>query len=163
MIKKFIIVGILCGLLSACSGTKESTYAAHGADLLSTGVALGLGAVELNPLGVGLIPAKIIVTEYISTLPEDEQPEKYDQVSSVTWGATANNLCVAVSLATGGGFMPLCIATGIATGYAYYKKAEERRGLEFLKKECVRLTIENPEMQCFWKGERIYVDVPEQK
>ena len=48
--------------------TSKGTYAAHGADLASTGVGLAMGAAEANPLGVIGIPFKIAITEHIKTL-----------------------------------------------------------------------------------------------
>lgn len=136
-------------LLAGCAtGTRESAYVAHGADLASTGAALAQGAIELNPLGVALIPAKVITTEYIGTLPEDQQPAAYDLMSSVMWGATANNLCVAAGMATGGALMPLCIAIGLATGITYHEHAEKERGRQWLIAWCAEWVKQGPEYTC---------------
>lgn len=118
---------ILILLLTACAPTREGTYAAHGADLATTGVGLALGAAEANPLGVIGIPIKIAITEHIKTLPEDEQPQAYAALSAVTWGAVGNNACVIAGLATGGVLMPVCIAIGAVTGVAYWDATKTHR------------------------------------
>ena len=119
---------ILCLALAACTPTKETTYAAHGADVVSTGVGLALGAAEANPLGIVALPIKLAMVEYAGSLPPDEQPAAYAALSAVTWGAVANNICVIASIATSAGIAaPACVAVGAVTGVAYWDATKTHR------------------------------------
>lgn len=135
-------------LLTGCAGTREGTYAAHGADLASTGVGLALGAAEANPLGVVGIPIKIAITEHIKTLPEDDQPQAYSALSAVTWGAVGNNACVIAGLATGGVLTPVCIAVGVGTGMTFWKASEKERNRKWLLSWCAEWVKQGPEYTC---------------
>ncbi len=150
---KAVILATL--LLTGCVGTREGTYAAHGADLASTGVGLAMGAAEANPLGVIGIPIKIAITEHIKTLPEDDQPQAYAALSAITWGAVGSNLCVIAGIATGGVLMPVCIAVGVGTGVTFWQLAENERGRQFFIAECARYREINPAMKCHWHGEEL--------
>jgi len=139
---------ILILLLTACAPTREGTYAAHGADLATTGVGLAMGAAEANPLGIVALPIKIAITEHIKTFPKDEQPQAYAALSAVTWGVVGNNACVIAGLATGGALMPVCIALGLATGFAYYEHAEKERNRQWLLDWCAEWVKQGPEYTC---------------
>jgi len=119
---------LLSLLLTGCVGTREGTYAAHGADLATTGVGLAMGAAEANPLGIVALPIKLAMVEYAGSLPPDEQPAAYAALAAVTWGAVANNICVIASiLASAGIAAPACVAVGAVTGVAYWGATKTHR------------------------------------
>lgn len=115
---------ICCLLIAACAPTKENTYGAHTADIVSTGVGLTMGAVELNPLWPLALVAKVYFAEHADTLPMGEQESLHATVQSVTWGVVGNNVCVILSIATAGSFGPLCPVIGIVTGFTYWDKVK---------------------------------------
>ena len=127
MHRKLVLFAVLCLALAACTPTKEATYAAHGADVVSTGVGLALGAAEANPLGIVALPIKLAMVEYAGSLPPDEQPAAYATLSAVTWGAVANNICIIASIATAGAFSPACPVIGVVTGLTYWDATKTRR------------------------------------
>jgi len=86
---------LLAILLSGCASMppdKQAVYAAHGADIASTAVGLAAGAAEANPLGVLLIPVKVILTENCDRQPEPARTGCLHAVEAVAWSATANNI-----------------------------------------------------------------------
>ena len=124
------IIAMIAGalLLYGCGATKQGAYAAHGADIASTGVGLALGAAEANPLGIVALPIKLAMVEYAGSLPSDERPAAYAALSAITWGAVANNLCVIASiLASAGIAAPACFAVGVGTGVAYWDATKQHR------------------------------------
>lgn len=117
MIKKLIVALALCLSTTTVMAQEQGSdwsydpYApamiemtvAHIADLASTAITLAVvdTAVEANPLGWYLIPAKIAFTYGLVPLfPIEDQVDVGHIASSVTWGATANNLAILVG-ATG--------------------------------------------------------------
>ena len=84
--------------LGACASTPEgqSVDRAQYADLGSTAVALSQGAVEANPLMPYLLPVKLIAGQLVDDEPCDTRIAVSKSVNSLTWGAVANNLAVAV-------------------------------------------------------------------
>lgn len=122
---KRIIALIFCLLIAACAPTKENTHGAHTADIVSTGIGLTMGAVELNPLGPFALVAKVYATEHAETLPMGEREDLHAKIQSVTWGAVGNNICVLLSMATAGSFGPICPVIGIVTGFTYWDKAKD--------------------------------------
>ena len=69
----------------------NATYAAHGADGVSTFTALSVanGAAELNPLALPMFPISIYITEKERG---KECSAILGQYQAVRWGATANNV-----------------------------------------------------------------------
>lgn len=98
------------------------------ADGITTGVALLAGGVELNPLGaVATVALKPVLMAYARTRPEEEQVGYFSAFTAAWSGAAVNNVCIAASLLTGGGFAPACIALGVAWGAKKWQDSEGER------------------------------------
>lgn len=129
--------------------------ASNAADLATTAAALSLGAVELNPLGVFLIPAKAVAYYRIKAMPLDEQQPQWDTYNAVMWGAAANNACAALTILTGGTTSLPCVALGAVVGWWDWKRAEGERHRQWFIGECAKMRENNPDMKCNWHGEEL--------
>lgn len=127
--------------------------AANAADLATTAAALSLGAAEVNPLGVLIIPAKVVGYYRIKAMPLDEQQPAWDTYNAIMWGAAANNLCAVVTLLTGGASSLPCLILGSGVGWNDWKRAETERERQWFKGQCAAARVENPAMQCTLNGE----------
>jgi uncharacterized protein YceK len=117
---KRIIAVLAIVLLSGCASVgRDRAVQAHQADIGSTAVALALGAVEANPLGLLALPLKWLQMREIAALPDAAtRAEASLRVAAVTNGAVANNVCVAATLAVPA-LLPLitaCPLVGIGWG-----------------------------------------------
>lgn len=98
------------------------------ADGVSTGAALLAGGTELNPIGPVLaIAVKPLLLAYAKTQPPERQVAYFSAFSALWSGAAANNVCVTVSLLTGGSFTPACVAIGVAWGARTWNGTESER------------------------------------
>lgn len=127
--KKQIFAAALCIALAAHSqDAREQAKAAGIADAATTVLGLAAGAVELNPLGplvsLGLKP---LMFQYAERQPELERPAIYAAAASMWSAASANNLCVLASIATGGAFAPACLAVGFLWGVKKWNDTEHER------------------------------------
>jgi hypothetical protein len=97
---KRLLLLIAIVLLSGCASVgRDRAVQAHQADIGSTFVALGLGAVEGNILWPIALPLKWWQMRQIAALPDAAtRAEAYMRVAAVTNGAVANNVCVATAL-----------------------------------------------------------------
>jgi hypothetical protein len=113
MIKATVLTVAL--LMGGCAVTPEgqSVDKAQMADVLSTSVALATGASEANPLGLALVPLKVMVGPVVDKYPCYTRRQAEQAINSVTWGAVANNLVVAA----GASFGPVA---GVAVGITYW-------------------------------------------
>jgi hypothetical protein len=150
-----LIALLLAIVLSACAITRSPASDAAVADTVSTGAAMALGAVELNPLGLLVLPAKVALLAHIETLPEGERQIVQSQLSAIWNGAAVNNACVALTMLSSGlaGFP--CLILGGAYGmWEYTTVKAEQMQQEFLAM-CLQAKQNNPAMRCFYKGNEV--------
>ena len=108
---------LAAALLTGCATAEHTAVAAHATDLTTTAIGLTLpGVAEINPLGLLIVPAKLIARQHISSAPVEQQPRLWGIFGAAGWAASANNICVIISAATGTGLGLTCPAIGIAVG-----------------------------------------------
>jgi len=129
---------------------EDQAVAAQMADMGTTGVGLLMGASEANPLGVLTIGMKVVAYQKIKAAPAVEQPRLWSAYGAMGWGATANNLCVIATIATGGVGVALCPAIGLAAGFGVWNKDAETRDKATFAALCEQARSTNPAMTCTW-------------
>lgn len=150
---KLLAAALLCAAFGTAGAQTARDQARNAglADTGSTALALGLGAVEMNPLGPVLaVGLKVLVLDRVESLPEEEQAASYAMAASIWGGATANNLCVAAAILTGGGFAPACIMAGVAWGMKTWRESEDER--LFWSEGCpwLRAYAQMPDLKCVY-------------
>lgn len=124
---------------------------AQVADLASTGVGLAMGASELNPLGLGLLGAKWLARTHTQEADPLEQPHLWRLQSALGKGATANNICVTISLATGTGLPALlCPLVGLLAGHHDWEQKENLVIRAEFDALCAHQKKKNPDLVCSW-------------
>lgn len=111
---------LLLTVLAGCASPRDTAIGGQAADVGSTVVGLAAGATEANPLGILTLGVKAIAYAQITQAPVEEQPQLWKTYGAFGWGATANNLCVLVALATGGAGAAVCPLIGLTTGFTVY-------------------------------------------
>jgi hypothetical protein len=129
---------------------KIEAASAHAFDVATTGAGLAVGAAESNPLGLLLVPAKLIAYQRIKASPEAEQPGLWAAYEAFGWGAAANNLCVIAQIASGG-FAP-CLAVGVAAGLVSWAIDSPRRKRAEFDAVCEQAKASNHEITCVWNS-----------
>ena len=142
---KPLVALLLAFCLTVHAGPAEQAQQSAAADVVTTGVGLSLGAAETNPLGLALIPLKLIALDYAAGLPDGEKQTVQSAVGSFWLGAAANNICVIFSLLSGGTFAPLCAAAGVAVALQRWNAGADEREFWAL---CARERVKNPKMTC---------------
>ena len=142
---KPLVTILLTLCLTAQADTSQRAQEAAVADVATTVMGLSLGAAEANPLGLALIPLKLVALEYAGRLPDGEKQTVQSAVGSFWLGAAANNICVIFSLLSGGTFAPLCAAAGIAVALQRWNAGADEREFWAL---CARERVKNPKMTC---------------
>ena len=118
-------------ILSARADDREQAINGQIADIASTAVGLALGASETNPLGVVALGVKALVKSQIEQAPVEDQPALWNLWGAAGWGATANNVCVILSIVTSGGFGGGCLLVGLVAGVTIYQSGPtDQKGLE---------------------------------
>ena len=140
-----LVALLLAFCLTVHAGPAEQAQQSAAADVVTTGVGLALGAAEANPLGLALIPLKLIALDYAGRLPDGEKQTVQSAVGSFWLGAAANNICVIFSLLSGGTFAPLCAAAGVAVALQRWNAGADEREFWAL---CARERVKNPKMTC---------------
>lgn len=118
---------LLALTLTSCASLTERAQTAAVADGVSTVGALALGAVELNPLGLLTIPAKVAVLAYARSLPDDERATAESLAASIWSGAAMSNVCTIIAIVTGGITSPVCIVAGIVVGVNEWRGSAAER------------------------------------
>ena len=134
-------------LISSCGTLESKAIQGQAVDSGTTIVGLTLGAVELNPLGLAVIPAKYAAYRYFKTLPEPEQLNAWRAFGASGWGAAANNACVILIIATGGASSLPCLVLFPAIGFAVYNSTEPTEK-EMFDAICKEQTKTNPDLIC---------------
>lgn len=106
------ILAILAG--SGCASLEQRAQSAAIGDTASTGVAVLLGGVEANPIGLLTIPAKLVALEYANALPDGEREIALSGQAAMWTGAAGHNVCVIVGLLGGPASTLGCVAVGVA-------------------------------------------------
>lgn len=110
---------LLAGTAYAGSPNPASDLVSAGiaADLGTTAVGLGLGAAEMNPLGLLLIPLKFIAKANIDKI-EDQNERRFQTAgfTGIQFGAAAANICT-LALANPPA-AALCFLGGMMLGYS---------------------------------------------
>ena len=152
-LRTLALAAALSGFLGTAGAQDLKAQARHAAlgDGVSTAVGLAVGAAELNPLGPLLsLGMKVVVLEYVETLPDTERPRAYAMATSTWSGAVANNLCVTASLLTGGGFAPACIVLGVGWGMKTWQESEHER--QFWEAcAMLRTYAGQPDLECVYR------------
>jgi len=113
------LAALLLLALTGCATLEQRAYTAAAADSATTAAGLAMGAVELNPLGaVAAVALKVPILLYADTLPEAERADVHQAIGAIWGGAAINNVCVLVTIASGGASGPACFVVGVA--YAAY-------------------------------------------
>lgn len=142
---KYIAAIFLSMALTAQASEKEAIVS-HGADLATTAVALDLpNVVEGNPLGIALIPMKVLMYYEIKKLPEEQQERGWNLMSAFGWGATANNVCIITTL------NPACFVAGFAAGMYRWYSGEAKWEQEQFAKICEKTKETNSNLICEYK------------
>jgi len=136
---------LLALCLHAQADTAERAQNAAIADVASTGAALALGAAEANPLGLLTLPAKLAALKYAESLQDGDKQTAQSVISSMWRGAAANNVCVILSIVTGGTFAPVCAIAGFAVAWHEWQSSEIERQFWMV---CANEKQSNPELKC---------------
>lgn len=136
---------LLALCLSAHADPSERAQNAAIADVASTGAALALGAAEANPLGLLSIPMKLAAIKYAEGLDDGDKQTAQSVISSMWRGAAANNVCVIMSIVTGGTFAPVCAIAGFAVAWHEWQSSEIERQFWMV---CANEKQSNPELKC---------------
>lgn len=147
-----LIALLLALVLSACAITRSPASDAAVVDTVSSGAALALGASELNPLGLLVLPAKAAMLAHLETLPENQRQIAQTKLSALWNGAAVNNACVALVMLSGGlASFPCLILGGTYGMWEYTTVTAKQMQQEFLAM-CLQAKQNNPAMRCFYLG-----------
>jgi len=136
---------LLALCLHAHADTAERAQNAAIADVASTGAALALGAAEANPLGLLMLPMKFAAIRYAEGLPDGDKQTAQSVISSMWRGAAANNVCVIMSIVTGGTFAPACAIAGFAVAWHEWQSGADERLFWAI---CADERTRQPELKC---------------
>ena len=140
---------LLVLLLSGCAHGERSAVTGQVTDVATTAVGLGIsGVAEANPLGLLILPAKIIAHHRISLAPDEIQPGLWGIYGAVGWGASANNVCVIASVLSAGGFSLACPVVGLVTGLGYWRAGKSERERATFVALCEREKLTHPDLVC---------------
>jgi hypothetical protein len=135
-------------------GLQEQARAGAVADGVSSLVGLAAG-VPIHPLlpalGAGF---KVLTLRHAESLPEAERPRAY-ALAAASWQASAaGNACAAVSVLSGGSFLPACVVVGVAWGWRTWNASEhERRDAE--RCAALRASARKHKVRCVVTRQRV--------
>jgi hypothetical protein len=131
---------------------QTSAVMGQAADVGSTGAGLLMGAAEANPLGLVTLGIKAVAYQKIKSSPPVEQPRLWGMYGAMGWGATANNLCVIATIATGGSAAVLCPLLGLGAGMGSWNAGSEERDRATFAAICDQAKVTNPKLVCIYNG-----------
>lgn len=144
---------ILAGCLSLAAhadSLRNSAVGGQVADVASTAIALSVpGVVEMNPLGLAVLPLKVAAFVWAEGQPPEVAVEAHRGLSAFGWGAAASNLCTASVAASGGSTALPCLLIGIAVGSWDWGRTEGTEREQF-DRLCAYNQRRSPGFQCFW-------------
>lgn len=131
--RQTIVAALLCAALGAAhaQAAKEQARTGAVADGVSSAVGIAAG-VPVHPLlpVVGMA-AKEATFRHAESLPPAERPRAYAMAAAGWQGSAAANACAAVSVLSGGSFLPACVVVGVGWGWNTWTASErERRDAE---------------------------------
>ena len=147
--RRVMVATVISCSVCAAQAQEAKAQAQTGAvaDGVSSVVGIAAGA-PLNPilpiLGVAF---KAATLQHAETLPENERPRAYAMAAAGWQGSAAGNACAAVSLLSGGSFLPACIAVGGAWGWKTWN-ASERERLDAERCAALRASARKPKLRC---------------
>lgn len=154
--RKVMLVAALSAAPSLVHAQEAQAQARAGAvaDGVSSFVGVAAGA-PLNPLLPVLgLAAKAATFKHAESLPETERPRAYALAAAGWQGSAAGNACAAVSVLSGGSFLPACVVVGVAWGWKTWK-ASERERLDAERCGLLRKSARKPKLRCAATRKRI--------
>jgi hypothetical protein len=146
---KLLVVALLAATAAAAQAQEAEAQARAGAvaDGVSSVVGIAAGA-PLNPiLPVVGAAFKAATLRHAESLPETERPRAYALAAAGWQGSAAGNACAAVSVLSGGSFLPACIAVGVGWGWNTWN-ASERERQEAERCATLRASTRKPKLRC---------------
>src|SRR3954470_10987020 len=147
--RKVIVLTIFSWSVCAAQAQEAKAQAQTGAvaDGVSSVVGIAAGA-PLNPLLPILgVAFKAATFQHAESLPEAERPRAYAMAAAGWQGSAAGNACAALSLLSGGSFLPACLAVGGAWGWKTWT-ASERERLDAERCAALRAKARKPKLRC---------------
>lgn len=144
-----IVAAVLCVALGAAQAQEAKAQAQAGAVADGVSSVAGIAAgVPVNPLlpvlGMALKEATF---QHADSLPETERPRAYALAAASWQGSAAGNACAAMSVLSGGSFLPACLAVGAAWGWKTWTASErERKDAE--RCAALRTSSRKPKLRC---------------
>ncbi|HEX7890781.1 MAG TPA: hypothetical protein VF522_15580 [Ramlibacter sp.] len=154
--RRWILAAALSAALGAAQAQEAQSQARAGAVADGVSSAVGIAAgVPVNPLlpilGLGM---KAVTFKHAESLPEAERPRAYAMAAAGWQGSAAGNACAAVSVLSGGSFLPACVVVGVAWGYKTWK-ASERERLEAERCAALRASTRKSKVRCASTRKRV--------
>jgi hypothetical protein len=154
--RKLFVAAFLSASLCAAQAQEAKAQARAGAvaDGVSSFVGIAAGA-PVNPL-LPVVGAafKAATFQHAESLPETERPRAYAFAAAGWQGSAAGNACFAVSVLSGGSFLPACIGVGAAWGWKTWNESErERRDAE--RCASLRASARKPKLRCAFMQHRL--------
>jgi hypothetical protein len=154
--RKVIVAVVLSAALCAAQAQGARAQARSGAVADSASSAVGvLAGAPLNPmLPVVGVAFKAATFQHVESLPETERPRAYALAAAGWHGSAAGNACAAMSVLSGGSFLPACIVVGVTWGWKTWNLSErERRDAE--RCAALRASARKPKLRCPFMRHRI--------
>lgn len=159
--RKVMVAAVLSAAACAAQAqeAREQARAGAVADGVSSVVGIAAGA-PLNPmLPVVGAAFKAATLQHAESLPEAERPRAYALAAASWQGSAAGNTCAALSVLSGGSFLPACIAVGVGWGYKTWN-ASERERQEAARCAALRKSAHKPKLRCPVVRRRVERPVP---
>ena len=133
---------------------KSQAQAGAVADGVSSFVGIAAGT-SVNPLLPVLgVAFKAATFHHAESLPEAERPRAYAMAAAGWQGSAAGNACAAVSILSGGSFLPACLLVGVGWGWKTWN-ATERERQEAERCAAPRTAAGKPKPRCAVKRPRV--------
>jgi hypothetical protein len=147
--RQWMLAALLSAAMGAAQAQEAKAQARTGAvaDGVSSFVGVAAG-VPVNPLLPVLgLAFKAATFQHAERLPETERPRAYAIAAAGWQGSAAGNACAAVSVLSGGSFLPACVVVGVAWGWKTWTASErERRDAE--RCAVLRASARKPKLRC---------------
>lgn len=138
---------------------KTQAQAGAVADGVSSFVGIAAGT-PINPLLPVLgVAFKAATFHHAESLPEAERPRAYAMAAAGWQGSAAGNACAAVSILSGGSFLPACLLVGVGWGWKTWT-ATERERLEAERCAVPRTAAGKLKPRCVVKRPRVEKTLP---
>lgn len=159
--RKLFLAAALSAAASAAQAQEAKAQAQAGAvaDGVSSFVGIAAGT-SVNPLLPVLgVAFKAATFHHAESLPEAERPRAYAMAAAGWQGSAAGNACAAVSILSGGSFLPACLLVGVGWGWRTWNATEPER-LEAERCAAPRTAAGKPKPRCAAKRPRVEKTAP---